>query len=221
MINKVCLHTLDYTDYEQLSRACLYRNSSARVEKSASRRTDYTTPWSSMASATFTKPAMFAPTTRLPGCPVLFRSVPCVFEDRRHDVSQPRIDLLPRPRQTHGVLAHLETGGGNASRICGFAGAEQNFFLHEQIDRCRHARHVGRFRHKVTTVVGQFLCVFGCDLVLRRTRKSAIAFYAPRPLAGHIFGAAEFFAYSLMRPRRTFLMLITKASFSSAMPFLS
>jgi hypothetical protein len=31
--------------------------------------TRYTTPWSSIAPATFTKPAMFAPTTRLPGCP--------------------------------------------------------------------------------------------------------------------------------------------------------
>ncbi len=31
--------------------------------------TRYTTPWSSIASATFTNPAIFAPTTRLPGCP--------------------------------------------------------------------------------------------------------------------------------------------------------
>src|SRR4029077_10395902 len=130
---------------------------------------------------------------KIAGLSVLFRSIPGGFEDRRHDVTQSRIDLLPWPRQTHRVLAHLETRGSNASRICGFAGAKQNFFLQEQIDRCRHAGHVGRFRDKITTVIDQFLGVFGCDLVLRRTRESAVAFYAPRPLAGHIFGAAEFF----------------------------
>ena len=59
----------------------------------------------------------------------------------------------------------------------------------------RHAGHVGRFRDKITTVIDQFLGVFGCDLVLRRTRKSAIAFYAPRPLAGHILEPRNFFAY--------------------------
>ena len=31
------------------------------------------------------------------GVSVLFGSVPGVFEDRRHDVAQPRIDLLARP----------------------------------------------------------------------------------------------------------------------------
>src|SRR6266513_329166 len=77
------------------------------------------------------------------GVSVLFGSVPGVFEDRRHDVAQPRIDLLPRPWQTHGVLAHLETGRSYTSSICGFARAEQNFLLNEQINRCWNARHVG------------------------------------------------------------------------------
>src|SRR5439155_3436917 len=60
---------IHYTHHAQLLRACLYRNSISASQKNASPRSDYTTPWSSIASATFTKPVMFAPTTRLPGCP--------------------------------------------------------------------------------------------------------------------------------------------------------
>src|SRR5207247_8187048 len=59
----------EYTDYEQPLRACLYRNSTRASPKRASPRRSYTTPWSSIASATFANPAMFAPTTRLPRCP--------------------------------------------------------------------------------------------------------------------------------------------------------
>lgn len=49
----------------------------------------YTTPWSSMPSATLTKPAMFAPTMRLPGLPVS-RSVPGILLDGGHDVAETR-----------------------------------------------------------------------------------------------------------------------------------
>src|SRR4029077_3921485 len=94
------------------------------------------------------------------GLSVIFRGLPGVFEDGGHDVAQSRIDLLPWPRQTHGVLAHLETRGSNASRIRSFAGAKQNFLLQEQIDSRGDARHVGRFGHKIATVIDQFLGVF-------------------------------------------------------------
>src|SRR5262249_36576108 len=124
---------------------------------------------------------------------VLFRSVPRVFKDCRHDVAQTGIDLLAGPWQTHRVLAHFQTGRRHASGIRRFAGTKQNLFLNEKINCRWYAGHVGRFRHKITTVVDQSLRVFSRDLVLRRTRKSAIALYAPGAVAGYIFGTAELF----------------------------
>jgi hypothetical protein len=65
VINNIHFHIIVYG----LDRAFTRLSLSKQSQKRASPRSDYTTPWSSMASATFTNPAMFAPTTRLPGCP--------------------------------------------------------------------------------------------------------------------------------------------------------
>jgi hypothetical protein len=39
---------------------------------------------------------------------VLVGGFPCVFENRRHNVAQPRINFFARPWQAHRVLAHLD-----------------------------------------------------------------------------------------------------------------
>src|SRR6266581_6267600 len=127
--------------------------------------------------------------TRLP---VLSGGFPRIFVDREHDVTQTRIDFFARPGQTHGVLAHFQSGSGYAAGIRRFAGTEKDFSLEEKIDTRWDSRHVGCLGNQIATVLDQLTGVFAGDLVLRGARKRAIALDAPGALASDIF-CAKFF----------------------------
>jgi hypothetical protein len=104
VINNIHFHIMIYGLRAAFTRLSLSKQS----QKSASPRSDYTTPWSSMASATFTNPAMFGANDEITRVAVLVGGFPCVFENRRHNVAQPRINFFARPWQAHRVLAHLD-----------------------------------------------------------------------------------------------------------------
>ena len=71
--------------------------------------------------------------------------------------------------------------------LAAFPGPKRIFLCQEKIDTRRDGRHVGGFGNQIATVLNQFLGIFAGNLVLRSTRKRAIAFDPPGPLAGHIF----------------------------------
>src|SRR5213080_1141274 len=105
-----------------------------------------------MASATFTKPAMFAD-YEVAGLTIFGGSIPRIFVDGSHNVTETLIDFLAWPGQPHGILGHLKAGNRDAARICGLARAVENFLFQKQVNGGGNTRHIGRFRHEVAAVV--------------------------------------------------------------------
>jgi hypothetical protein len=126
-----------------------------------------------MASATLTKPAMLAPTTRLPGAPyssavwAAFWWIVTMMWRRRRSTSS-------GPGQAHRVLAHLEPGGGDAAGIGGFAGAEHDLLLDEEMHALGFGGHVGGFGHQRASVLEEHAGVVAADFVLGGAGERAV-----------------------------------------------
>ncbi len=62
---------------------------------------------------------------KVSGLTALNGGVVCVVEDILHDGFQTGIHFLKGPAQTHGVLGHFQTAGGDTARVGRLAGAEE------------------------------------------------------------------------------------------------
>jgi hypothetical protein len=82
---------------------------------------------------------------------------------------QALIDLLARPGETHGVLAHLQARGGDAAGVAGLARRIPDAALFKHLDGLEGGRHVGPFGHAENAVVHQRLGIFPVQLVLGGT----------------------------------------------------
>src|SRR4029453_16040127 len=174
-----------------------------------------------MASATFTNPAMFAPTTRLPGWPY--------SSAVSHDVLK-IVDMMWRKREStssrgHGkrmefwLISRPEVATPPA--FAALPGPTRIFF---SMNRSTAAGTLGMLAASDTRkqpLLPSFLA-FSVFFFFSLPHGKAQSHLMPQGRwPATYLEPRNFFAYSLMRPRRTFLMLITKASFSSVMPFLS
>ena len=75
-----------------------------------------------MASATFRKPAMLAPMTKLPSWPYSLAVSSHVVEHAAHELLELAVDLLEGPGQVLGVLAHLQAGHEHAAGVGSLTG---------------------------------------------------------------------------------------------------
>ena len=118
--------------------------------------------------------------------------------DRFHDLVQPIVDFLARPGNAHAVLRHLQTGGGDAAGIGGFARTVENLGFEELVHALDRGRHVGAFGNDVDAVVQQVGRVLAVDFVLRRAREGALRLVIPERVVievrieGRVDGALEF-----------------------------
>ena len=88
MINKVCLHTLHYTDYEQLSRLSLSKQHQRESKKRLTANRLHNALVEHGISDLYESCDVRA-NYEVARLSVIFRSFPGVFEDGRHDVAQP------------------------------------------------------------------------------------------------------------------------------------
>src|SRR5205814_3085574 len=174
-----------------------------------------------MASATFTNPAMLAPTTRLPCCPYssavsqeFLKIVDTMWRNRDSPSSRghgKRIDfwLISRPEvATHPAFA-------------AFPGPNRIFFAR---NRSTAAGTLGMLAASDTRYQPLLTSFFASSAVISFSvaHGNAQSHLIPQGRwPATYLEPRNFLTYSLMRPRRTFLMLMTKASFSFVMPFLS
>ena len=106
------------------------------------------TPNEIMASATFTKPAMFAPCTVVAGLSVLGSGVDGALVDAAHDSGETLVGVLEAPGITRSILLHFESGGCNATGVGRLAGAKATFASRKRLDV--HRGVVGMFAPSAT-----------------------------------------------------------------------
>ena len=105
------------------------------------------------------------------------------MEDADHDVVQLLVHLLGAPGIFHRVLAHFQTAGGDAARICRLARGIQHTGLLEGLDSVQRAGHVGALCHQLDAVLDQLLRVLQKQLVLGGAGQGDVAGDAPDPSA--------------------------------------
>jgi len=99
--------------------------------------------------------------------------------DRLHDALQTAVHLLAGPGEPQAVLAHLETGDGDAARVRGLAGTVEDLLVEEDLDALGDRRHVRALGDHVDAVRDQVLSILLADLVLRRAREGAVGLVVP------------------------------------------
>ena len=72
--------------------------------------------------------------------------------DVDHDVMQSLVNILEGPRETDGVLAHLETGGSNAACVCSLSGSKKKTCLLECVDSLGGRRHIRTLCNRLAAV---------------------------------------------------------------------
>src|SRR5262249_52582227 len=181
----------------------------------------YTTPWSSIASATLTKPAMFAPTTRLPGWP---------YSSAVSQEFLKIVDMMWRKRESTSSRGHgkriefwliSRPDVATPPAFAALPGPNRIFF---SMKRSTAAGTLGMLAASDTRYQPLLTSLFASSAVISFSvaHGKAQSHFMPQGRSPATYlEPRNFLAYSLMRPRRTFLMLMTKASFSSVMPFLS
>jgi hypothetical protein len=184
---------------------------------------DYTTPDRSWNRPPFTEAGNLG-THQVVALLAVFNGVIVgVGVDHLHDVVQTGIDLFSSPGESHAVLAHLETGGGYAARICSLGRTKEDFRIQEELDCFQVGGHVGAFANQDTAVLEQRLGILGVNFVLRGARESALCGNGPGAFACVEFRSLGYLVRYSLIGGRVFLFLIsmTQASFSALMPSLS
>ena len=110
------------------------------------------------------------------------------------DISRPEVATPP-------ALAALPGRRGSSSR--------------RRLDGLGGRRHVGAFGDDDAAVLHQRLGVVAVDLVLGGAGQGDVARDVPEPRAFEVVDAGNLSAYSLMRPRATFLSSMTTSHISS------
>jgi hypothetical protein len=82
MINEVCLHTLHYTDYEQLSRACLLSQQHQRESKKRLTAKRLHNALVEHGIGDFYEASDVCADHEIAGLPVIFCGVPGILKDR-------------------------------------------------------------------------------------------------------------------------------------------
>lgn len=99
--------------------------------------------------------------------------------DARHDLVQFLVYLLTRPGDTHRVLRHLQTGGGDTTRIDSLARGEELTGSDELIDGISSASHVADLSDTQRLVGKNLVGIVTVQLVLRSTRQVDVRFLLP------------------------------------------
>ena len=101
-----------------------------------------------------------------------------------HDAVEPLVHFLCTPTDVHGVLAHLQAGGGDTTCIHGLAGSKDHLGLDEGVDSLGRATHVADFAHALHAVLNELLGILAVELVLGGTGQSDVALLLPRFATG-------------------------------------
>jgi len=86
--------------------------------------------------------------------------------DVDHDLVQPAVGLFAGPGETHGVLAHFKSAGGDAAGVGRLAGGEEHAVGEQEFSRIERRRHVGAFADADAAAVDQRFSLFEAELVL-------------------------------------------------------
>ena len=105
-----------------------------------------------------------------------------------HDGAQAGIHLFGCPGQAHGVLAHLESRGGDTSGVGRLARGVEQAVLLEDADRLGRRGHVRSFGDAAAAVGHEFAGILAVEFVLRGARHGDVALHAPRALARIVGG---------------------------------
>lgn len=103
--------------------------------------------------------------------------------DVGHDVVELLVHFLEGPAQAHGVLAHLQTGGGYAAGIGSLSGSKQHTVLLEPGNRLGGGGHIGTLGHGEAAVLHQSLGALQGQLVLGGAGEGNAAGNGPDALA--------------------------------------
>ena len=117
------------------------------------------------------------------GLAALDRGVIAGLVDALHDAVQLLVDLVEAPGQAHGVLAHLQAGGGNTARVGGLAGAVQQTRALDEGNGLGRQGHVRALEDRDAAVVDEGLRALCVHLVLARAGMRDVALDVPDVLA--------------------------------------
>src|SRR5699024_4885826 len=118
----------------------------------------------------------------------LFGSLIHVMSDVDHDLFQLAVNLLKAPAEALAVLAHFQSGSGNAACVGRFSGSKDHFVL-LQVSGCfQSGGHVGSLADCQDTVLHQHLSVIQVQLILSRAGKRDITFNGPYASALMVLG---------------------------------
>ena len=117
------------------------------------------------------------------GHAVLLGGLGGVVVDVGHDVVELLVHFLEGPAQTHGVLAHLQAGGGYAAGIGSLGGSKQHTVLLEPGNRLGGGGHIGALGHSEAAVFHQGLGALQGQLVLGGAGEGDAAGNSPDALA--------------------------------------
>ena len=115
------------------------------------------------------------------------------LKDALHDAVQLLVDFFEAPAHAQGVLAHFQTGGGNAAGVGSLARRVEQAGLDDRVDGLGGQRHVRAFEHGHGAVFDDGLRALEIHLVLGRARHGDVARHGPDVLAALVVLAAGHF----------------------------
>ena len=115
------------------------------------------------------------------------------MEDINHDLMKFCINFVRCPGKSLGVLAHFQTGGGDAAGVGSLARRVEQAGLDDRVDGLGGQRHVRAFEHGHGAVFDDGLRALEIHLVLGRARHGDVARHGPDVLAAlDILSACDF-----------------------------